>query len=228
MTRVRVAIVDDEPLAREGLVQLLSRMPDVAVTGVFASGAEAVAALPALQVDVVLLDINMPGMSGLDVAKALAAATGPAVIFVTAHDEHAIRAFELEALDYVLKPVSPERLRQAIERASRGATRLIVREVGQIVVVNVDDVRWIEGSDYYARLHTAGKVHLLRETLTSLAARLDSARFMRVHRSAIINLAQVQRVEAGERGAGTVVLSTGERIPVTAERRPALEARLGR
>ena len=228
MSLVRVAIVDDEPLAREGLVQLLSRMPDVAVAGVFASGAEAVAGLAASPADVVLLDISMPGMSGLEVATTLAAANGPAVIFVTAHDEHAIRAFELEALDYVLKPVSPERLRQAIERASRGATRLIVREVGQIVVVNVDDVSWIEGSDYYARLHTAAKVHLMRETLTSLAARLDPARFMRVHRSAIVNLARVRKVEAGERGAGTVVLSTGERIPVTAERRPDLEARLGR
>lgn len=251
---LRVAVVDDEPLAREGLAELLAGQPGVSVAGVYTDAIAALAGLATTPVDVLFTDIRMPGMSGLELAEALDRAALPQVVFVTAHDDHAVRAFELQALDYLLKPASRERVAQALSRAReararngdtdafrrrlaqlldslepgrpRGAARLIVREVGQITVVATGDVDWIEGSDYYARLHVGPKVHLLRETLASLEERLDPRRFMRVHRSAIVNLGRVRKVEAEERGAGTVVLHDGARVRVTRERREELERRL--
>lgn len=253
MTSLRAVVVDDEPLAREGLVELLELQPGITIAGAFADGLSALAALDQARPDVLFVDIQMPGMSGLELVEALDQVPLPAVVFVTAHDAYAIRAFELNALDYLLKPVTRERLAQSVERVRqsrrvaddddfrrrlataleamspgrpRGAGRLIVREVGQIIVVATRDVDWIEGADYYARLHLGPKVHLLRETLGSLEQRLDPGRFMRVHRSAIVNLARVRSVETEERGAAIAVLSTGARLKVTADRREELERRL--
>jgi two-component system LytT family response regulator len=252
MQPLRVMVVDDEPLAREGLVELLETIDGVEVTGAFADGASAIAAADADPPDVLCVDIQMPGIDGFDVVAALGPERMPAIVFVTAHDAFAIRAFEVNALDYLLKPVTRERLTSALERARRallddrtayrahlhallermapvrpaGVGRLIVREVGQIIVVPVRDVDWIEGADYYAKLHVGTKVYLIRETLTSLERRLDPSRFLRVHRSAIVNLARVQRVESHERGDGVVVLATGARVKVMRARRPVLEQRL--
>lgn len=250
MSTLRAAVVDDEPLGREGLVELLEQLPGVAIAGAWPDAVSALAGLPAARPDVLFVDIRMPGMSGLELVEALDLDPLPAVVFVTAHDEFAVQAFELAALDYLLKPVTRERLARSVERVRaarggpdegdfrqriaamlealrpRGAGRLIVREVGQIVVVATRDVDWVEGADYYARLHAGARVHLLRETLGSLERRLDPERFMRLHRSVIVNLSRVRAVEAGERGAGVAVLTTGARLRVTADRREELERRL--
>lgn len=252
MTPLRVMVVDDEPLARDGLADLLRALPDVEVAGVHADGLAALHAMAERLPDVLCIDIRMPGIDGFDVVAAIDPARMPEVIFVTAYDAFAMRAFEVNATDYLLKPVTAERLAQAIERVRRrrvasdglgaerlaallegmaparsaGAGRLIVREVGQLLVIPTRDVDWIEGADYYAKLYVGGKVHLIRETLASLEQRLDGTRWMRVHRSAIVNLTRVRVVEAAERGDGVVVLSTGVRVRVKAERRAELEARL--
>ena len=244
-------VVDDEPLAREGLVDLLRALPDVEVAGSYADGVSVLHAIDANVPDVLCVDIRMPGLDGFDVVAALDPERTPAVIFVTAYDAFALRAFEVNAIDYLLKPVTADRLASAIERVrdrkrpepltpekltdlleklaptrAAGVGRLIVREVGRIVVIPTSDIDWIEGADYYARLHIGAKSHLIRESLSSLERRLDPARFQRVHRSAIVNLSRVRVVEAAERGDGVVVLVTGARVRVAAARRAELEQRL--
>ncbi len=250
MTPLRVMVVDDEPLAREGLVELLQTIPDITVVGAYGDGASAIAAVDVDPPDLLCVDIQMPGLSGFDVVAALDRAKLPAIIFVTAHDAFAIKAFEVNALDYLLKPVGAERLVQAIDRVRaqrtlegagyerrveallrgvakpEGVGRLIVREVGQIVVVATRDVDWIEGADYYAKLHVGTKVHMLRETLSSLEGRLDPARFLRVHRSTIVNLTRIKSVESHERGDAVVVLRDGTRIKAMRAKRDELERRL--
>lgn len=251
MSLLRVIVVDDETLAREGLAELLRAMPDVEVVGVCADGMSALSAVEAEKPDLLCVDIRMPGLDGFDVVAALDPQRTPAVIFVTAYDAFAVRAFEVNAMDYLLKPVTadrlaaalakvraskqveplkPERLTNLLEQLastrSQGAGRLIVREVGRIVVIPTSDVDWIEGADYYARLYVGAKAHLIRESLSSLESRLDPARFLRLHRSAIVNLARVRVVEAAERGDGVALLSTGARLKVTAARRAELERRL--
>jgi two-component system, LytTR family, response regulator len=253
MTKLRVVVVDDEPLARGGLVELLERDHDVTIAGAFADAVSALAALEQARADVLFVDIRMPGMSGLELVEVLDTDPLPAVVFVTAYDAYAIRAFELNAVDYLLKPVSTERLAQTLERVrqemhdrvddgyrarltalldgimperAKGAGRLIVREIGQVMVVATRDVDWIEGADYYAKLHVGVKIHLLRETLASLEKRLDPNRFLRVNRSAIVNLTRVRAVEAHLRGEGMVVLADNTRIKVTRSRRAELEQKL--
>ena len=251
MTKVRVMVVDDEPLAREGLAELLGTLPDVEVVGTYGDGESVLAAIDGTTPDVLCVDIRMPGLDGFDVVAALDPARTPAVIFVTAYDAFAVKAFEVNAFDYLLKPVTRERLTSAIDRVRdrkrtdvltperlsdlleriaptrpTHVTRLIVREVGRIVVIPASDVDWIEGADYYARLHVAQRSHLIRESLSSLEQRLDPAQFLRLHRSAIANLSRIRIVEAAERGDGVAVLTTGARIKVTAARRAELERRL--
>jgi len=245
-----VVVVDDEPLAREGLVEQLNSLPGVEVRASFGDGASALSALEEALPDVLCVDIQMPGVDGFDLVAALDPARLPAIIFVTAHDAFAIKAFEVNAMDYLLKPVVLERLQQALDRVrferdrdvgyrervaallssrpqgTRGAGRLIVREVGQIVVVATRDVDWIEGADYYSKLHVGLKAYMLRETLVSLERRLDSTRFLRIHRSAIVNLARVRAIESHERGDAVAVLTTGARLKVTRARRDLLERQL--
>jgi two-component system LytT family response regulator len=192
-------------------------------------------------------------MTGFELVEALELEPLPAIVFVTAYDEYAIRAFEVTAIDYLLKPVSVERLAQTVERVrihvrqrpdssyreklasahnhavperANGVGRLIVREVGQIIVVPTRDVDWIEGADYYAKLHVGSKVHMLRETLGSLEQRLDPRRFLRVHRSAIVNLTRVRSVEVHVRGEGIAILTDGTRLKVMRASRAELERRL--
>jgi two-component system, LytTR family, response regulator len=253
MSPLRVVVVDDEQLAREGLAELLEKESDVVIAGTFGDGISALKALDSLAADALFVDIQMPGMSGLELVELLDLQPLPAIVFVTAYDAYAIRAFEVNAMDYVLKPATPERLRQSLDRIrarrperqsddfhrrlaalldgmvpghGRGIGRLIAREVGQVIVIATRDVDWIEGADYYAKLHVGGKTHLLRETLTSLEQRLDRERFMRINRSTIINLTRVRSVETHQRGEGMVVLASKERLKVTAQRREELERRL--
>jgi two-component system LytT family response regulator len=253
MNELRVVVVDDEQLAREGLVELLQNNSRVVIAGAYGDALSALAALPEVRPDALFVDIRMPGMSGLEMVELLDAEPLPAIVFVTAYDAYAIRAFELNAVDYLLKPVSADRLAQTIERLHahhpdrtdagyrarlaalldgimperpQGVGRLIVREVGQMIVVATRDVDWIEGADYYAKLHVGNKVHMLRETLSSLEQRLDSRRFMRISRSAIVNLTRVRAVEAHLRGEGIVVLGDNARLKVTRSRREELERKL--
>jgi two-component system, LytTR family, response regulator len=249
-------VVDDEPLAREGLVELLEPQAGIEVVGVFADGPALLGALEDARPDAIFVDVQMPGMTGFELVDAIDVDPLPAVIFVTAYDEYAIRAFEVNAADYLLKPVSTERLAQTVERLRihvrarqntapeayrakmaslldgvvpdrvHGVGRLIVREVGQIIVVPTRDVDWVEGADYYVKLHVRGTVHMLRETLASLEQRLDPRKFLRIHRSAIVNLTRVRAVEAAARGEGVAVLVDGTRLRVTRAKREELERKL--
>ncbi len=238
---VRVLVVDDEPLARGGLARLVAATPGFEVAGQAADGEGAVAAIEALRPDLVLLDVAMPGCDGFEVVRRVGPARMPPVVFVTAHDEWALRAFEANALGYVLKPFEDARLREALVRAAApgqgpalaaalaallappAGPHFEVRLGSSVRLVPVADVEWIEGSDYYATLHAGGETHLVRQTLQAIEARLDPARFLRVHRSAIVQLARVRewRAEAGE-----LVLGSGVCVAVSRSRRAALRRAL--
>lgn len=237
---MRVLIVDDEPLARRGLRQELERFPSVQVVGECATGAEAVEAVVERRPDLVLLDVQMPGLTGFDVIERVGADVMPAVIFVTAYDKHALRAFEVHAVDYVLKPIDPERFRDAMDRAwavvsgarkdaarrlnavvrdgrPRGAaaaageslTRLVVQEHGKLFFVDAAAIQWIEAAGNYARLHMgAGRTHVLRGPVTHLAERLGE-RFVRIRRSALVNVAAIATLERYGKGSYTVTLKSG-------------------
>ena len=253
MSDLRVIVVDDEPLAREGMVELLETHDDIEIAGAFPDGPTALVAIESIKPDAVFVDVQMPGMTGFELVDALDVDPLPAIVFVTAYDEYAIRAFEVNAIDYLLKPVSTDRLTQTVSRVrahvrsrgddgyrakmttlldgvvpdrAHGVGRLIVREVGQIVVVPTRDVDWVEGADYYAKLHVRNAVHMLRETLSSLEQRLDARKFLRIHRSAIVNLTRVRAVESAVRGEGVAVLADGTRLKVTRAKREELERRL--
>lgn len=255
-TPVRVLVVDDEPLARTGVVQLLAKDPDIAVVGEAADGRAAVEAIRTLQPDLLILDVQMPEYDGFEVLRTLPRDRMPAVIFVTAYDQHALRAFEVHALDYLLKPFDDERFAEALDRAKRSLrsaelgelsrrlvglledrgsatpseprlTRLIVRHEGSVAFVRVEDLDWIEAADYNVKLHTRGQVHLLRESLNALEARLDPARFFRVHRSAIVNLDRIRELQPYFKGEHILLLQDGTRLKLSRARREHLEARLG-
>jgi len=213
---LRVLIVDDERLARAKLRGYLAAEPDVEVAGECGSGAEAVAAIRQLHPDVVFLDVEMPAGTGFDVLAQVGAAA-MAVVFVTAHDEYAVRAFEVEALDYLLKPFDRTRLRRALARARasvRPLTRIMVRAGDRIRFVPVEAIDWIEAADNYATIHAGADEHLLREALVRLEARLDPAHFSRVHRRLIVNLDAITGMRALTHGDQEVVLRTGVRLPV--------------
>jgi two-component system, LytTR family, response regulator len=241
---LRVLVADDEPAAREGLAALLAADPEVEVVATCADGREAAAAIDALAPDVVFLDVQMPEGDGFEVLARAVGRVGagrmPVVVFfVTAYDEYALRAFEVSAVDYLLKPFDDERLLAALREALHDAAgvpnddgarlaRFVIRETARTYTVPVRAVDWIEGADYYARLHAAGRSHLLRESLASLERRLDPRRFHRVHRSAIVNLARVHELRPAAGGAWEAVLHDGTRLPVARGKREALERALER
>jgi len=237
---IRAAIVDDEPLARERIRALLAGHADVEVAGECGDGFAAVAALDGLRPDAVFLDVQMPGLDGFEVLGA--AEHVPAVVFVTAYDEHALRAFDAHAVDYLLKPIDPRRFEVALarlrERLGRGAeaaadlralaadlaryrgwsTRLAVRVDRRIDLVPVADIDWIEAAGNYVCLHIGGPggaQHIMRETLKSLEGRLDPACFARIHRSAIVNLDRVAHLEPIEHGEYLVTLRDGRTLYAT-------------
>ncbi len=256
MQPLRVLIVDDEPLARAGLRAIVAAEPDVLVVGECADGAEAVARMLRGDVDVALIDIQMPDLNGFDVVAAVPDDQRPVFVFVTAHDHFAIQAFEASAIDYVLKPFRDERIRATLARArkqveqriagdaravlsdlmtrrsstgdaGRFPDRIVVRSVGKVSFVRVADIVWIGAADYYAELHTRdGKAHLVRETMQHLEARLDPSIFVRAHRTAIVRLDQVSELRSSGADRTLVVLRDGTRLPLSRSRREALEARL--
>jgi two-component system, LytTR family, response regulator len=247
---VRVLIVDDERLARQKLRRFLEDEPDVEVIGECSSGAEAVAALARTRPDVVFLDVQMPEVDGFEVLRRVGKGYAGQVVFVTAHDRYAVQAFEVQALDYVLKPFarsrlvaalarvrerqaawSPEQLRGLLQdREGREGRprRLVVRSGGRLTLLPVEEIDWIESADNYARLHVGPREHLLRETLAHLAERLDPARFVRVHRRAIVNLDAISEIRALFQGSYELRLRSGARVPVGRSHRDALLRAAGR
>jgi two-component system, LytTR family, response regulator len=235
MSALTALVVDDEELARRALVEQLADEPDVAVVGECANGFEAVKKVAELRPDILFLDVQMPKLDGFEVLELLDAR--PAVIFVTAYDAHAIKAFEVNAVDYLLKPFSKERLRAALARAKErlgapareetGAlaasarapgeylTRLALKEGSKVVVLPVERVDWIRAQDDYVLLRSAGKEHLKQMTLASLEAQLDPARFLRIHRSYLLNVDRLARLEPAVSGEKEAVLADGTRLPVS-------------
>ncbi len=217
---LRVVMVEDEPLARERLRGLLAGEPDVEVVAECVDGPSAVETLRRLTPDLVFLDIRLPGMDGFAVLEKLGDGVRPSIIFLTAFDEHAVKAFEARALDYLLKPVSRARLRDALQRVRerRSASgvserRLAVRDGDRVTFVNVSEVDWIEAAGNYAILHCGPSTHILRETMSALETSLPQDSFLRVSRGAIVNLRRVVELRS-EDGQGVAVLRDGKRVPV--------------
>ena len=233
---MRVLIVDDEPIARRGMGRLLGAEPDVEIVGEAGSGSAAIAAIEELKPDLVLLDIQMPGTGGLEVVATVGPANMPAVVFVTAYDKYAVEAFDLNAADYVLKPVDPERLSRALARArqriaagERGdleerllrvleqarpaqPERFVVRSAGRIQFVDAEDIDWISAEDNYVRIHAAGKTYLMRETVGGIEARLDRARFVRIRSSTIVRIARIREIRPLVNGTFELQLQDGTRV----------------
>ena len=240
--KIKALIADDEPLARERLSFLLSGQDEVEVAGECRNGKEVIAALKKSRFDVLFLDIQMPGRSGFEVIEQIGPAQMPVTVFVTAHNEYAVQAFEVHALDYLTKPVEPERLQATLVRvreriASQAALmtheqmksvlsslenggvprqdfprRLLVHNGAKDSFVNVNEIDWIEAADYYACLHVGTKSFMLRETIKELSNTLDSAKFVRIHRSIIVNVEQVSEIFREGQSEGSVVLKNGQRL----------------
>jgi len=241
---LRVLVVDDEPTARQRMVRLLREMPGVSVVGEYGSGREALAAARTQTPDIVFLDIAMPGVDGLSVARHLAVPGGPLVVFVTAYGEHALQAFNVHAADYVLKPIARARLRDAVEharlavrrvraanaggeRAEGAPVRFAVRDGRRTHLVPIADILWIESFGNYARVYTALARHIHRATMAVLTRELAPYGFARIHRTVIVNFARV--VQLGPSGSGNYValLDTGHRLRVSRTYRGTLDAMCG-
>jgi len=225
MSDIRALIVDDEPLARRGIRQLLAPYADIEVVGECRNGSEAVRGLTSLRPDLVFLDVQMPGLDGLGVVRIHGAEHMPVTVFVTAHDEFAVRAFEAQALDYLVKPLSEARFRATITRvrervrSARARTWIAVPSAQGDVLLDAGEIDWIEAQDYHAEIHAGGKPYRVRQSLSALEQRLDPSRFVRVHRSAIVRLDQVREWQAGDaRRAAVVVLRDGKALPVSRRR----------
>jgi two-component system, LytTR family, response regulator len=254
-TLIKTLIVDDEPLAREGIRRLLRDDPSIRIIGECGDGVEAIRIIKAEKPDLVFLDVQMPEVDGFGVIDALRAGTIPSIIFVTAHDRYAIEAFRVHALDYLLKPVDPARFSEAVERVKsnvvkdenrtlmkkllavadhiggrhpRDTGRIAVKESGRIALVNVREIDWIEASGDYVSIHTPGERHLLRETMTSIEGQLDPGTFVRIHRSAIVNLDRVKELRPLFRGEYALYLFDGTRLIVSRTYRKRLEQMLHR
>ena len=232
---IRTVIADDEPLARERLDALIRADSDFEIVKHCRNGREVVQVLAAQPVDLLLLDIRMPGLDGFDALRESAARKAPMVVFVTAYDRFAVQAFQVRAVDYLLKPIELARLREAMARVKerirmedalvtnerfhglltaveqRYLTRVMVHAGAKDVFVSLTEVAWIEAADYYVCLHVADRKHLLRESIKSLEGRLDPARFVRIHRSAIVNIDFVREIHREGRTDGWVLMGNGDR-----------------
>ena len=231
MQKYTLLIVDDEPAAREGTRALLELDPEITVIGECGNGEDAVTTIIDEAPQIVVLDVEMPGLDGFAALEQLDPVIRPEVVFLTAYEEYALKAFDVEAADYVLKPFSDARLQQAIDRAkarvrTRGRehhklTRLVARQGGATHVIPVDQIHWIEGADYYARVHTASASHMVRMPLTRLLKQLDEREFVRVHRSVIVNVARISRIiPHADLG---VILDSGKQLPLSRRLRPRVE-----
>ncbi len=243
--RLKAFIADDEPLARERLRFLLSSDEEILIAGEFRNGREVIAALKETEIDVLFLDIQMPGRGGFEVLEQIDPTRMPITVFVTAHNQYAVQAFEVHALDYLTKPVEPGRLQATLMRmkeriASKAALitqeqlksvlgildhgsplrqeyprRLVIPNGAKDSFVNVNEIEWIEAADYYSCLHVGAKSLMLRESIKQLANTLDPNKFVRVHRSIIVNVDQVHEILREGRSEGSVVLRNGQRLKMS-------------
>ena len=254
MKKIRVAIADDEPLARERLASLLSSEPDVELVAQARDGEEAVTAIHDQTPDLVFLDVQMPQMNGFEVIEAVGTDRMPLVIFVTAYDQHALKAFQVRALDYLLKPFDRERFTDSLQRARKQierdetgdlgrrllalvkdlrrdqprSDRLVVKSGGRLFFLRADEIDWIEAAGNYVRLHVGNSSHLLRETMNAIEGRLDPEKFFRIHRSRIVNMERIQELQPWLNGEYAVLLRTGTRLTLSRGYREKLQDRLGR
>jgi|YelNatPaOPRAMG01_1025707.scaffolds.fasta_scaffold01565_1 two-component system LytT family response regulator len=252
--KARTLIVDDEPLARERLRQLLQAEPEVELVGECADGAEAVTAIRAQAPDLVFLDVQMPELNGFQVLEQLQGGPVPLVIFVTAYDEYALRAFEVHAVDYLLKPFDRERFQKALHRAldqlkrsrlgelderlaallkdlklpSKYPERLAIKSGGRVVFVPLEDIDWIEAADNYVQLHVGPESHLYRQTMAELEQTLPPDKFMRISRSTIVNLSRIKEMQPLFHGEYAVILRDGTRLTLSRSYRDKLDQLLGR
>jgi two-component system, LytTR family, response regulator len=239
--KIRTLIVDDEPLARQRVRLLLKEEPDLELVGESEAGVEAVAHIQSVKPDLLFLDVQMPEMNGFEVLENVPEALLPVVIFTTAYDEHAVRAFDAHALDYLLKPFKPERFKQAVQRArdliankqaglaARGLlallgehpapagllTRLAVKTPGKVLFVKLEDIDAIEAAGKYAVVHAGSQNHVLRESMTSLETHLPQQRFLRISRSVIVNVDRIVELQPMFKGENVILLKNGKRYPTT-------------
>jgi len=252
---IRTLIVDDEPLARERVADLLRSQPDVSVVGECADGIEALEVIQSKRPDLVFLDIQMPGMDGLELVAQLRGEVMPAIVFVTAYDRFAIKAFEVHALDYLLKPFDDERFAAAMDRArfwlqrrapaeelgvklealladlrpgSVGLDRLAVKTGGRVLLVRMEDIDWVAAADNYVNLHVGADSHLLRETMNALEKRLPASQFVRIGRSTIVNLNRIRELQPLFHGEYAVILKDGTRVTLSRSYRSKLSQLLGK
>jgi two-component system LytT family response regulator len=254
MKKIRVLIADDEPLARERLTSLLASEPDVDLVAQATDGEEAATAIHDHAPDLVFLDVQMPQMDGFEVIETVGTDKMPLVIFVTAYDQHALKAFQVRALDYLLKPFDRERFRDALQRARKQldrdetgdlgrrllalvkdlrrdqprAERLVVKSGGRLFFLRTDEIDWVEAAGNYVRLHVGPSSHLLRETMNAIEGRLDPEKFFRIHRSRIVNMERIQELQPWLNGEYAVLLRTGTRLTLSRGYREKLQDRLGR
>jgi two-component system LytT family response regulator len=233
MPLLRTLVADDEPLSRAELAALVEQHPDLELVATCSDGPSARACLETAEVDLAILDVEMPGCSGLEVVRSLGSRAPRAVVFATAHPEFAVEAFEVRAIDYLLKPYDPERFAAAVERAQdrleaagEGA-RLVLRKEGRMEVVVLSSLRWVEAADQYVLLHTTEGNRLMRESMARMEAALAPHGFLRVHRSAIVPLAAVRELRSLPSGGGELVLDGGDRVPVSRSRAPEVRRALG-
>jgi two-component system LytT family response regulator len=235
---ISALVVDDEPLARRNLTVLLRRDPDIGLITECESGVQAVEEIRTSKPDLVFLDVQMPEFDGFDVLELLGCQAPLTVIFVTAYDEYALRAFEAGALDYLLKPFSDARFRRAVERAKdklahymplgpQTAKRIIVKNRGELLFLNVAEIDWIEAAGYYACLHVGSDTHIVRRALADLERDLGHTQFLRIHRSIIVNLDRIRSLELQNAGEYEVVLKTEVRLRLSRRFRKGLQVRLG-
>jgi two-component system LytT family response regulator len=254
--KIRTLVADDEPIARARVVSLLKGEADIEVVRECATGEEAREAIEQERLDLLFLDIQMPVVSGMELARTIRANGMPAVVFVTAYDQYALRAFEVHALDYLLKPFSSDRFRAALGHARehlakrRSApdtvssaadggggrdglapgrrTRLMVKSGGRIHFVRTADIDWCEAAGNYVRMHVGQQEHLVRDTMGHLESQLDPQQFMRIHRSTIVNVDRIQEMQSSFNGEYVVLLRNGTRLTLSRGYRDAIQTRLGK
>ncbi len=254
MSKIRTMVVDDEPVARERIVGLLQQEKDIELVGECADGAQAVSAIQAQHPDLVFLDVQMPVCDGFGVIQQVGAERMPPVVFVTAYDEYALKAFEVHAIDYLLKPFGRDRFQQTLQHARehlerrragdlgrrllalvhdlkpepQKLDRLVVKSGGRVFFLRTDELDWIEAAGNYVRLHLGEDAHLFRETMNNMEGRLDGRRFVRIHRSRIVNTDRIKELQPWFNGEYVVVLQNGTRLTLSRGYREKLQERLGK
>jgi two-component system LytT family response regulator len=251
-SRIRTLIADDEPMARRGVRLLLERDTDIEVVGEATGGVEAADLILRLRPDLVFLDVQMAGCDGFEALLRVGPDAAPVVVFVTAYDEYALRAFEFNAVDYLLKPYDDSRFAAALERAralvvrkrssgvddrltrliehleGEGRDRILLKSSGEIIFLKTSEIDWIEAEGDYVKFHVTGRTHLMRGTMASLETQLDPARFIRIHRSTIVNIDRLRKLSPSFEGEYAVILHDGTKLRLSRGYHDRIKALLGR